>query len=73
MGEYLDRWWQTSLSNPKAMVEWLRGINIESINVTSTSTSSSTPPLSTGGGNVELGGCARRKGGASVEHELRAP
>ena len=30
-GEYLDRWWQTNLSNPKAMVEWLRGINIESI------------------------------------------
>ena len=30
-GEYLDRWWQTNLSNPKAMVEWLRGMNIESI------------------------------------------
>ncbi len=30
-GEYLDRWWQTNLSNPKVMVEWLRGINIESI------------------------------------------
>jgi predicted PurR-regulated permease PerM len=30
-GEYLDRWWQTNLSNPKAMVEWLRGINMESI------------------------------------------
>jgi predicted PurR-regulated permease PerM len=30
-GEYLDRWWQANLSNPKAMVEWLRGINIESI------------------------------------------
>jgi predicted PurR-regulated permease PerM len=30
-GEYLDRWWQANLSNPGAMVEWLRGINIESI------------------------------------------
>jgi hypothetical protein len=30
-GEYLDHWWQTNLSNPKVMVEWLRGINIESI------------------------------------------
>jgi predicted PurR-regulated permease PerM len=30
-GEYLDRWWQTNLSNPKAMFEWLRGINMESV------------------------------------------
>jgi predicted PurR-regulated permease PerM len=30
-GEYLDRWWQANLSNPKGMVELLRGINIESI------------------------------------------
>jgi predicted PurR-regulated permease PerM len=30
-GEYLDRWWQANLSNPKAMVKWLRGINMESI------------------------------------------
>src|SRR6202043_696002 len=30
-GEYLDRWWQANLSNPKVMVEWLRGVNIESI------------------------------------------
>jgi predicted PurR-regulated permease PerM len=30
-GEYIDRWWQANLSNPKAMVEWLRGINMESI------------------------------------------
>jgi len=30
-GDYLDRWWQANLSNPKTMVEWLRGINIESI------------------------------------------
>ena len=32
-----------------------------------------TLPGVQGGGKVELGGCARRKGGASVEHELRAP
>ena len=30
-GEYLDRWWQANLGNPKVMVEWLRGVNIESI------------------------------------------
>jgi predicted PurR-regulated permease PerM len=30
-GAYLDRWWQANLSNPKAMVEWLSGINLESI------------------------------------------
>lgn len=30
-GEYLDRWWQANLSNPKNMVEWLRGINLQSI------------------------------------------
>jgi predicted PurR-regulated permease PerM len=30
-GEYLDRWWQANLSNPRAIVEWLRGINIEII------------------------------------------
>jgi predicted PurR-regulated permease PerM len=31
VGEYLDRWWQANLSNPKNMVEWLRGINLQSI------------------------------------------
>jgi predicted PurR-regulated permease PerM len=31
IGEYLDRWWQANLSNPKNMVEWLRGINLQSI------------------------------------------
>ena len=30
-GEYIDQWWQSNLSNPRAMVEWLRGLNIESI------------------------------------------
>jgi predicted PurR-regulated permease PerM len=30
-GEYLDRWWQANLGSPGAMVEWLRGINIEGI------------------------------------------
>jgi predicted PurR-regulated permease PerM len=30
-GEYLDRWWQTNLSNPRAVVEWLRGVNLESL------------------------------------------
>jgi predicted PurR-regulated permease PerM len=30
-GEYLDRWWQTNLSNPKAMLERLRGIDLESV------------------------------------------
>ena len=30
-GEYIDQWWQANLSNPRAMVEWLRGLNIESI------------------------------------------
>jgi predicted PurR-regulated permease PerM len=30
-GEYLDRWWQTNLSNPTNMVEWLRGVNLQSI------------------------------------------
>jgi hypothetical protein len=32
-GEYLDRWWQTNLSNPRAVVEWLRGVNMESVGV----------------------------------------
>jgi predicted PurR-regulated permease PerM len=26
-GEYLDGWWQANLSNPRAVVEWLRGVN----------------------------------------------
>src|SRR5258705_1580227 len=30
-GEYIDQWWQSNLSNPSFMVEWLRGLNIESI------------------------------------------
>jgi predicted PurR-regulated permease PerM len=30
-GEYLDHWWQANLSNPKAVVEWLRGVNLESV------------------------------------------
>jgi predicted PurR-regulated permease PerM len=30
-GEYLDHWWQANLSNPKAIVEWLRGVNLESV------------------------------------------
>jgi predicted PurR-regulated permease PerM len=30
-GEYLDHWWQANLGNPKAMVEWLRGVNLESV------------------------------------------
>jgi predicted PurR-regulated permease PerM len=30
-GEYLDRWWQSNLSNPKVIVEWLQGVNMESI------------------------------------------
>ena len=29
-GEYLDRWWQTNLSNEG---EWLRGVNMESVGV----------------------------------------
>jgi predicted PurR-regulated permease PerM len=31
VGEYLDRWWQANFSNPRNMVEWLRGINLQSI------------------------------------------
>jgi predicted PurR-regulated permease PerM len=30
-GEYLDHWWQANLGNPKAVVEWLRGVNLESV------------------------------------------
>src|ERR1700738_2179965 len=30
-GEYLDGWWQANLSNPRAVVEWLRGVNMESV------------------------------------------
>jgi predicted PurR-regulated permease PerM len=30
-GEYLDRWWQSNLSNPKVMVEWFSGANMENI------------------------------------------
>src|ERR1700730_2451382 len=32
-GEYLDGWWQANLSNPRAVVEWLRGVNMESLNI----------------------------------------
>jgi predicted PurR-regulated permease PerM len=28
--EYLERWWQANLSNPR-VVEWLRGVNLESV------------------------------------------
>ena len=30
-GEYLERWWQSNLSSPKLMEEWLRGVNMDSI------------------------------------------
>jgi predicted PurR-regulated permease PerM len=30
-GEYLDRWWQSNLSSPSLMEEWLHGVNMESI------------------------------------------
>jgi predicted PurR-regulated permease PerM len=30
-GRYLDLWWRTNLSNPDVLVEWLRGVNIESL------------------------------------------
>ncbi|MGZ5876870.1 MAG: hypothetical protein ACXWKP_32850 [Bradyrhizobium sp.] len=30
-GEYLDRWWRATLSNPQVLVEWLRGVNVENI------------------------------------------
>jgi predicted PurR-regulated permease PerM len=30
-GEYLDRWWQSNLSNPKVWVEWLSAVNMDSI------------------------------------------
>src|SRR6202045_2481244 len=30
-GENLDHWWQANLANPKSIVEWLRGINLESV------------------------------------------
>jgi hypothetical protein len=30
-GEYLHHWWQANLASPKALVEWLRGANLESI------------------------------------------
>ena len=30
-GEFLDRWWTSNLSNPKMMIEWLRGVNLDSI------------------------------------------
>jgi predicted PurR-regulated permease PerM len=30
-GQYLDHWWQSKLSDPKAIVEWLGGINIHGI------------------------------------------
>jgi hypothetical protein len=30
-GEYLDRWWQANLINPRAVVEWLRGVDMESL------------------------------------------
>ncbi len=30
-GAHLDLWWRTNLSNPEALVEWLRGVNVENI------------------------------------------
>src|ERR1700675_1236859 len=30
-GKYLDLWWRANLSNPEVLVEWLRGVNTESI------------------------------------------
>jgi hypothetical protein len=30
-GEYLDPWWRTNLGNPEVLVDWLRGVNTESI------------------------------------------
>jgi predicted PurR-regulated permease PerM len=30
-GEYLDAWWRANLSNPEALVEWLRSANTENI------------------------------------------
>src|ERR1700681_1729565 len=30
-GEYLDAWWRANLSNPAALVEWLRSANTENI------------------------------------------
>jgi predicted PurR-regulated permease PerM len=32
-GEYLDRWWQSNLSDPLSAFEWLRGVNMEGITV----------------------------------------
>jgi predicted PurR-regulated permease PerM len=30
-GEYLDDWWRSHLSNPEVLVEWLRGVDPQSI------------------------------------------
>jgi predicted PurR-regulated permease PerM len=30
-GAYLDTWWRSNLSNPEVLVEWLRGVNTQSI------------------------------------------
>jgi predicted PurR-regulated permease PerM len=30
-GEYLDPWWRANLGNPEVLVDWLRGVNVESI------------------------------------------
>jgi predicted PurR-regulated permease PerM len=30
-GDYLDQWWQANLANPKGVVEWLHGVNLESV------------------------------------------
>ena len=30
-GAYLDPWWRSNLANPEAVVEWVRGVNIENI------------------------------------------
>jgi predicted PurR-regulated permease PerM len=30
-GTYLDQWWQANLADPKNIIEWLRGINLQSI------------------------------------------
>ena len=33
VGEYLDRWWQSNLSHPAVIFEWLRGVNMGAITV----------------------------------------
>jgi predicted PurR-regulated permease PerM len=44
-GEYLERWWQANLSNPRTMVGWLRGVNLESVTAWSSESSCSTSSM----------------------------